>query len=47
MVRFDVVTIGHFSKDIITLPNRESSMLSLGGPPTYVSLSALKLGLMQ
>jgi len=40
---FDIVTIGHFSIDFIKLPNREETKPTLGGPPTYVSLSAKKL----
>jgi sugar/nucleoside kinase (ribokinase family) len=43
MVKFDIVTIGHFSKDLIKLPNKVSSLPSLGGPPAFVSLSAQKL----
>lgn len=40
---FDLVTVGHFSIDLIELgvgPPKKA----LGGPPTYVSLTARKLG---
>ncbi|MBS7614427.1 carbohydrate kinase family protein [Candidatus Bathyarchaeota archaeon] len=40
---FDIITIGHFSIDFINLPNRKEIKPTLGGPPTYVSLSARKL----
>lgn len=41
---FDIVTVGHFSIDLIMLPGEAKPKRRLGGPPTYVSLSALKLG---
>jgi sugar/nucleoside kinase (ribokinase family) len=41
---FDVVTVGHFSIDHIRLSNRNGTKPTLGGPPTYVSLAAKKLG---
>jgi sugar/nucleoside kinase (ribokinase family) len=41
---FDIVTVGHFSIDLIKLPNRNGTKPTLGGPPTYVSLAAKKLG---
>ena len=44
MSPFDIVTVGHFSIDLIRLPNRNGIKLTLGGPPTYVSLAAKKLG---
>ncbi len=44
MSPFDIVTVGHFSIDLIRLPNRKGTKLTLGGPPTYVSLVAKKLG---
>ncbi len=44
MSRFDITTVGHFSIDRIKLPDRNQTKLTLGGPPTYVSLTAKKLG---
>ncbi len=41
---FDVITVGHFSIDYINLPGRHVVKPTLGGPPTYVSLAAAKLG---
>jgi len=41
---FDVTTVGHFSLDHIRLPGRRAARPALGGPPTYVSLAAGKLG---
>ncbi len=41
---FDVTTVGHFSIDYINLPERHVVRPTLGGPPTYVSLAAAKLG---
>jgi len=41
---FDLVTVGHFSIDTITVPNTTSPKRVLGGPPTYVSLAAARLG---
>ncbi|MBS7656359.1 carbohydrate kinase family protein [Candidatus Bathyarchaeota archaeon] len=40
---FDIVTVGHFSIDLIKLPNRNNTKPTLGGSTTYVSLSASKL----
>jgi sugar/nucleoside kinase (ribokinase family) len=44
MARFDIVTVSHFAIDFIKLPNRAGTKPTLGGPPTYVSLAARKLG---
>ena len=44
MVTFDIVTVGHFAIDFIKLPNKARTKPTLGGPPTYVSLAARKLG---
>ena len=41
---FDLVTVGHLAIDLITSPEIASSKPTLGGPPTYVSLAAVKLG---
>ena len=41
---FDIVTIGHFAIDLIISPRIVTPMPTLGGPPTYVSVSARKLG---
>jgi len=41
---FDLVTVGHFAIDYIHLPRTVSSKPTLGGPPTYVSVAAAKLG---
>ena len=41
---FDLVTIGHFTLDLISTSKLAEPVLSLGGPPTYVSLVARKLG---
>jgi len=43
MVKFDIVTVGHFTLDLISLPNKAQIKSTLGGPPTYVSLAAKKL----
>lgn len=40
----DLVTVGHFAIDTISLPHMASSRTTLGGPPTYVSVAASKLG---
>jgi len=42
-VVFDIVTVGHFAIDYIHSPIIASPKLTLGGPPTYVSLAAAKL----
>jgi len=41
---FDIVTVGYFAIDLITSPRMVSPKLTLGGPPTYVSVTAAKLG---
>jgi len=41
---FDLVTVGHFAIDFIHLPTIASPKPMLGGPPTYVSVAAAKLG---
>jgi sugar/nucleoside kinase (ribokinase family) len=41
---FDLVTVGHFAIDSILPPDVAVSAHALGGPPTYVSLAARKLG---
>jgi sugar/nucleoside kinase (ribokinase family) len=41
---FDLVTVGHFAIDTICLPSMEFPKQALGGPPTYVSFAAAKLG---
>jgi len=41
---FDLVTVGHFAIDYIHSPTIASSKPTLGGPPTYVSVAAAKLG---
>ena len=41
---FDIVTVGHFVRDLINSPRIAQPMVSLGGPPTFVSLAASKLG---
>jgi len=41
---FDLVTVGHFAIDFIHLPRMVSLKPTLGGPPTYVSVAAAKLG---
>jgi sugar/nucleoside kinase (ribokinase family) len=40
----DIVTVGHFAIDTICSPMMEQAMTSLGGPPTYVSAAAARLG---
>jgi sugar/nucleoside kinase (ribokinase family) len=44
MKTFDIVTVGHFSIDHIRPPRANAFKKALGGSPTYVSLSARKLG---
>jgi sugar/nucleoside kinase (ribokinase family) len=44
MVACDVATVGHFTIDFIISPKNTSTKPMLGGPPTYVSLAAKKLG---
>jgi sugar/nucleoside kinase (ribokinase family) len=41
---FDMVTIGHFAIDFIKPPGRHLTKHMLGGPPTYISIAAGKLG---
>ncbi|MCS7096493.1 MAG: PfkB family carbohydrate kinase [Candidatus Bathyarchaeota archaeon] len=41
---FDIVVIGHFSIDSITLPSVKKPYVILGGSAAYVSLSAKSLG---
>jgi len=41
---FDIVTVGHFAIDCIHSPRVASPKPTLGGPPTYVSAAAAKLG---
>lgn len=40
----DIVTVGHFVMDLINSPRITIPKVSLGGPPTFVSLAASKLG---
>jgi len=44
MTDFDLVTVGHFSIDIIQTRKTSSLKPTLGGPPTFVSLAARKMG---
>jgi len=41
---FDLVTVGNFTIDIVTSNRIVNPSPTLGGPPTYVSLSARQLG---
>ncbi len=41
---FDLVTVGHLAIDLITSPKIASPQPTLGGPPTYTSIAAAKLG---
>ncbi|UCG44611.1 MAG: hypothetical protein JSV58_04180 [Candidatus Bathyarchaeota archaeon] len=41
---FDLVTVGHFAIDLIASPATAVCEQALGGSPTYVSLTARKLG---
>lgn len=41
---FDLVTVGHFAIDTIISSKTMDSKTTLGGPPTYVSVAAAKLG---
>ncbi len=41
---FDLITVGHFAIDTIYSPNISVLKQALGGPPTYVSVAAAKLG---
>ncbi len=40
----DLVTVGHFVLDLIISPRIANPQVTLGGPPTFVSLAASKLG---
>jgi sugar/nucleoside kinase (ribokinase family) len=40
---FDVVSVGHFSIDSISLPSRQSPFVVLGGAAAYVSIAASRL----
>jgi sugar/nucleoside kinase (ribokinase family) len=40
---FDLVTVGHFTIDLISSPKITTHKPTLGGPPTYVSVAARKL----
>ena len=42
--RFDLVTVGHFAIDTISSPKLMQSRTTLGGPVTYVSTAAARLG---
>lgn len=41
---FDLTTVGHFAVDLIVSPRITRPRDSLGGPPTYTSIAARKLG---
>lgn len=41
---FDLVTVGHFAIDTVVSPKITEPRTTLGGPPTYVSVAAAKLG---
>lgn len=41
---FDLVVVGHFAVDSISSPRISVPRPTVGGPPTYVSLAASKLG---
>jgi len=42
--KFDIVTVGHFALDTISSPKITQAITNLGGPPTYVSVAAARLG---
>ena len=42
--RFDLVTVGHFAVDTISSPRITPPITVVGGPSTYVSIAAAKLG---
>ena len=44
MITFDLVTVGHFSIDLIKTEKKSQPQPTLGGPPTFVSLAAKKMG---
>ncbi len=41
--KFDIVTVGHFAIDTICSPRSAHAITTVGGPPTYVSVSAARL----
>lgn len=41
---FDLVTVGHFAIDTIISSKITDPQIALGGPPTYVSVAAAKMG---
>ncbi len=41
---YDIVTVGHICLDSIYLPRRQKAVTVLGGPATYASLAAGRLG---
>lgn len=41
---FDVITVGHLAIDTIITPKAKQATVVIGGPPTYVSVIAAKLG---
>ncbi len=43
-IMFDLVTVGHFAIDTILSPTIRLSRITLGGPPTYVSVAAARIG---
>jgi len=45
MLTFDLVTVGHFSIDLIKTKKESRLKPTLGGPPTFVSLAAKKMGI--
>jgi len=45
MKKFDLVTVGHFSIDFIKTEDNPCPKPTLGGPPTFVSLAARKMGI--
>jgi len=44
MLSFDLVTVGHFAVDFIKTRKGSQPQPTLGGPPTFVSLAARKMG---
>lgn len=42
--KFDIVTVGHFAVDTICSPRITHAITTVGGPPTYVSVGAARLG---
>ena len=41
---FDLITVGHFAVDTIVSPKIKLPRITIGGPPTYVSVAAVKQG---